>query len=652
MIQNQVLDYEARLLKLELEGIKVNGSSERVSKELETNSTLTISGLSEYGIENISKLLKSNPTLTVLILSENGLNKGHAKHILDIFKSNSTLTRLDLDTNIIGEGIKHISNLLKENSTLTQLNLANNKIGLHNRAREGIEHLSESLKTNTTLIKLDLGQNGIGEEGARYISESLISNTTLVVLNLQKNGIGEEGAIYISELLISNTTLTELDLSNNKFGVEGAKNISQSLKSNSSLSLLKFNGNDAGSDGVNHIWESLSSNSTLTVLDLGNNNITDESLPSLASILSTNDPKSNITLTQLNLSHNKISDSLQLIATVIKDNSTITSLNLAHNKIEKVTACKIYQSLKLNSKLTYFNLVGNNIGDENEKIISELYKPTTTTTGCQFNIRSRTIKDFEYEELGEGCFGKVYSNITVKKFSFGVVGVETFKKISPLKHENLLETIGFGETNSTQLFLCTIHEKCSLQFVLNDMMNQGWTFTRREVHVISVDIACGLHYLHKSKICHGNIHLENLLVSKGFIIKIADFGLANQSPSSNPVGDPYFMAPELLEYGTSSKSYNEKCDIWSFGVVLCLLLGGESKPSTISIEESIRKCNENYKDDPPLIRVLEGCLREDQSQRLKANQILKELLQRSFQFTQNVNSHIEYYKRLWENTSL
>ena len=57
-------------------------------------------------------------------------------------------------------------------------------------------------------------------------------------------------------------------------------------------------------------------------------------------------------------------------------------------------------------------------------------------------------------------------------------------------------------------------------------------------------------------------------------IKLIDFGLSKRSTDKSKTlqtiaGTPYYMAPEVLE-----GDYNFKCDIWSLGVLLYVLLSG------------------------------------------------------------------------------
>lgn len=61
---------------------------------------------------------------------------------------------------------------------------------------------------------------------------------------------------------------------------------------------------------------------------------------------------------------------------------------------------------------------------------------------------------------------------------------------------------------------------------------------------------------------------------EGDDIKVIDFGTAiafNPEKGMNKMlGTPYYMAPEIF---TSSR-YDEKCDVWSLGVILYILLTG------------------------------------------------------------------------------
>ena len=57
-------------------------------------------------------------------------------------------------------------------------------------------------------------------------------------------------------------------------------------------------------------------------------------------------------------------------------------------------------------------------------------------------------------------------------------------------------------------------------------------------------------------------------------IKVCDFGTAGPynktSKRSVNLGSPYYMAPEIL-----SGKYNEKCDLWSVGVITFEILCGK-----------------------------------------------------------------------------
>lgn len=75
---------------------------------------------------------------------------------------------------------------------------------------------------------------------------------------------------------------------------------------------------------------------------------------------------------------------------------------------------------------------------------------------------------------------------------------------------------------------------------------------------------------------HRDLKPENLLLDKDTDqpkIKIIDFGTSQvfdaEKKMSQKFGTPYYIAPEVLK-----KSYTEKCDLWSCGVILYILLCG------------------------------------------------------------------------------
>lgn len=68
---------------------------------------------------------------------------------------------------------------------------------------------------------------------------------------------------------------------------------------------------------------------------------------------------------------------------------------------------------------------------------------------------------------------------------------------------------------------------------------------------------------------------DSLGGKKGMKIKLIDFGTAQEfkvgskKKMEERYGTPYYIAPDVL-----NKSYNEKCDVWSLGVITYILLVG------------------------------------------------------------------------------
>jgi calcium-dependent protein kinase len=92
-------------------------------------------------------------------------------------------------------------------------------------------------------------------------------------------------------------------------------------------------------------------------------------------------------------------------------------------------------------------------------------------------------------------------------------------------------------------------------------------------------IFSALFYCHSRNIAHRDLKPENIMLEKKdkndfHMIKLIDFGTAKifekNKVEKRIIGSSYYIAPEVL-WG----SYNEKCDLWSCGVILYILLSGQ-----------------------------------------------------------------------------
>eukprot|EP00826_Nyctotherus_ovalis_P030297 TRINITY_DN2412_c0_g6_i1.p1 TRINITY_DN2412_c0_g6~~TRINITY_DN2412_c0_g6_i1.p1 ORF type:complete len:169 (+),score=54.08 TRINITY_DN2412_c0_g6_i1:613-1119(+) len=103
-------------------------------------------------------------------------------------------------------------------------------------------------------------------------------------------------------------------------------------------------------------------------------------------------------------------------------------------------------------------------------------------------------------------------------------------------------------------------------------------------------------YCHAKGVVHRDLKPENILIDSitednKINIKVIDFGTAMfftpESEIEGTLGTPYYVAPEVL-----TGTYTEKCDVWSIGVILYVLLSGTAPfngKSDEAILEAVKK---------------------------------------------------------------
>ncbi|RWR82765.1 Protein kinase domain-containing protein [Cinnamomum micranthum f. kanehirae] len=185
------------------------------------------------------------------------------------------------------------------------------------------------------------------------------------------------------------------------------------------------------------------------------------------------------------------------------------------------------------------------------------------------------------ERIGLGSYGEVYradwhgTEVAVKKFldqDFSGDALEQFRSeikiMLRLRHPNVVLFMGAVTHPPNLSILTEFLPRGSLYRLLHRPSIQ--LDEKRRLRM-ALDVAKGMNYLHTSHptIVHRDLKSSNLLVDKNWVVKVCDFGLSRLKhhtflSSKSTAGTPEWMAPEVLR----NEQSNEKCDIYSFGVIL------------------------------------------------------------------------------------
>jgi len=128
---------------------------------------------------------------------------------------------------------------------------------------------------------------------------------------------------------------------------------------------------------------------------------------------------------------------------------------------------------------------------------------------------------------------------------------------------------------------------------LLDKVMQQRRFPEAEARRVLLQIARGIEYLHSKGICHRDLKLDNILCSEeeNYRVVICDFGFSKkirQGLHTGNRGTLEYMAPEVLE-ATGEEDYDEKCDIWSYGVIVYTVLTGCFPFYVVNPDESVNR---------------------------------------------------------------
>ena len=303
----------------------------------------------------------------------------------------------------------------------------------------------------------------------------------------------------------------------------------------------------------------------LTVINVHEENLEEKKVP----------PTSNQYITTLIDKKNNKNETHSNLTNLTNQNqySSINQKNHSNNKIEINKILPVPISNNISNTFVSKNKI---VVLNNDVIVS----------GNEVNPEKIYIKK---KLLGSGAFGEVWlvhhKNLD-RDFAMKIIKkrknkineereilneIEILKK---LDHPKILKIVDFY-SKIKKYYIIT--EYCPEGELFNEIIKVG-RFDEGQSAFIINQILKAISYCHRNQIIHRDIKPENIMITKreknGCLqVKLIDFGTAKifeRGQSENRyVGSSYYMAPEVLK-----RKYDEKCDLWSIGVIFYILLTG------------------------------------------------------------------------------
>jgi len=238
------------------------------------------------------------------------------------------------------------------------------------------------------------------------------------------------------------------------------------------------------------------------------------------------------------------------------------------------------------------NASGKNSSNQPVNLAANVQKPTFKYNTEDFvREAAEKVEDVYYftkPPLGTGHFGTVYKckhkktgNIRaikrIKKDHLNAKNIESLLKdveiLKTLDHPNIIKVYEYFQDDAA-IYIVT--DLCSGGELFEHILKEK-NFSEKKAAILMRQILSAISYCHERKLVHCDLKPENIMfesLSSENTVKIIDFGNSSfcegDQKLSNRFGSVYYVAPEVLK-----SSYNEKCDIWSLGVILYLILSGK-----------------------------------------------------------------------------
>ena len=191
------------------------------------------------------------------------------------------------------------------------------------------------------------------------------------------------------------------------------------------------------------------------------------------------------------------------------------------------------------------------------------------------------------DKIADGAFGVVHivkHKQTGKKRAVKIIPVSgpkggdiksILREVTILKSMDHVNIIKVYEVYQYEGNLCIVQEYCKGGELFDRIIKNG-SISENQAAKYMLQIVSAVQYMHSKGIVHRDLKPENIVFENNkedCNLKIIDFGTCKHFSSNirsrERVGSPYYIAPEVI-----SSNYDERCDIWSLGVILYVMISG------------------------------------------------------------------------------
>ena len=235
--------------------------------------------------------------------------------------------------------------------------------------------------------------------------------------------------------------------------------------------------------------------------------------------------------------------------------------------------------------------------------ISSLLPGTVRSQNAQFHVAvhrgldlKRAVKSYY---LGDACLETnrvIFSKHPLQDFDLILNEV---RALCELSHPNLVRLY---EVFIDQKYIHLVMDLCKGGELFDVIMNDRLLTV--DAMSIFIQILDGVRYIHEKGFAHRGLCLENVLFQDNDKKKIKITGFSGACKSSDgfrfKYGSPMYMAPEVF-----NDNYDEKCDVWSAGVIFYTMVVGHQPFQARSFPDLKKKVQDKHIIKSPQYKSLE-----------------------------------------------